>query len=61
MRPNDMDMFEHQVHLEDIQMEDINRELRMLAEQEVLDAADLLYEEWLNSLLVMMREPDFDW
>lgn len=61
MRPNDMDMFEYQVHLEDIQMEDINRELRMLAEQEVLDAADLLYEEWLNSLLVMMREPDFDW
>lgn len=61
MRPNDMDMFEYQVTLEDIQMEDINRELRMLAEQEVLDAADLLYEEWLNSLLVMMREPDFDW
>ena len=42
MRPNDMDMFEYQVTLEDIQMEDINRELRMLAEQEVLDAADLV-------------------
>ena len=61
MRPNDMDMFEYQVHLEDIQMEDINRELRMLAEQEVLETADLVYEDWLNSLLAMMREPDFDW
>ena len=39
----------------------ITQELRELAEQEVLDAADLLYEDWLNSLLVMMREPDFDW
>lgn len=61
MRLNDMNMFEYQVHLEDIQMEDINRELRMLAEKEVLDAADLAYEEWLNSLWSMMREPEFDW
>ena len=55
------DMFFYQVHLEEAIMDYINQELRELAEQEVLDAADLLYEDWLNSLLVMMREPDFDW
>ena len=42
-------------------MDYINQELRELAEQEVLETADLAYEEWLDSLLEMMREPDLDW
>ena len=55
------EMFFYQVHLEEAIMDYINQELRELAEQEVLDAADLAYEEWLDSLLEMMREPDLDW
>ena len=42
-------------------MDDINRELRELSEQNALENADLAYEEWLDSLLAMMRGPDFDW
>lgn len=54
-------MFFYQVHLEEAIMDYINQELRELAEQEVLETADLAYEEWLDSLLEMMREPDLDW
>lgn len=55
------EMFFYQVHLEEAIMDYINRELRELAEQNALENADLAYEEWLDSLWSMMREPDLDW
>lgn len=59
-------MFFHQVHLEEIVMEDINFELQELAEQAIQENTDLAYEEWLDSLEDMMscrlrENMGFDW
>ena len=57
--PNDSNRFYHDQPMEEIRMEEANRECREIAEQAADEAADLAYGEWIDSMLHSFYEECF--
>ena len=59
MIPNDSDRFYHEQPIEEVRMEEANRELREIAEQVAEQEAEMAYREWIDSMLHQFYEECF--
>ena len=57
--PNDSDRFYHDQPMEEIRMEEANRELREIAEQVAEQEAEMAYGEWIDTMLHQFYEQEF--